>query len=70
MKKHYDFSKGEKNPYYKKLKGQKIKMTDEVSFDLKDLLKIDKKSKKTKLEKEITDLNKRLTKLEKRLGRS
>jgi hypothetical protein len=45
MKKSYDFSKGEKNPYYKKLKGKKLKFTEEVSFDLSDLVKEMKKAK-------------------------
>lgn len=45
MKKNYDFSKGKKNPYYKKLKGKKIELTEEVSFQLSDLVKQIKKTK-------------------------
>jgi hypothetical protein len=45
MKKNYDFSKGKKNPYYKKLKGKKIELTEEVSFQLSDLVKEFKKTK-------------------------
>jgi len=43
MKKSYDFSKGEKNPYYKKLKGKELQLVEEVSFELADLVKPKKK---------------------------
>jgi hypothetical protein len=46
MKRSYDFSKGEKNPYFKKLKGKKLQLTEEVSFEIKDLLSAPKKKKK------------------------
>jgi hypothetical protein len=44
MKKNYDFSKGQKNPYYKKLKGHKLQSTQEVSFNLEDIVKLAKKT--------------------------
>ncbi len=47
MRKSYDFSAGQKNPYFKKLKGKKLQTTEEVSIELKDLLeKLGKKKKK------------------------
>lgn len=45
MKKNYDFSKGEKNPYYKKLKGKELQLVEEVSFELADLVKTASKKK-------------------------
>lgn len=51
MKKEYDFSKGEKNPYYKKLKGKKLQMTEEVSFELSDLVHELKKTKRARSSK-------------------
>ncbi len=45
MKKNYDFSKGEKNPYFRKLRGKKFEITEEISFELSDLIKEVKKSK-------------------------
>ncbi len=65
MRKSYDFTKAEKNPYYKKIKGKKIRIDEEVSFELKDLIKLEKKSKsKKKLSDIINDLEKRLKTLE------
>lgn len=49
MKKTYDFTKGEKNPYYKKLKGKNLQVTEEVSFELSDLVRKLKKTKKVNL---------------------
>lgn len=45
MKKNYDFSKGIKNPYYKKIKGKKYEIVEDVSFDLNDLIKPEKKDR-------------------------
>jgi hypothetical protein len=68
MKKNYDFSKGVKNPYYKKLKDKKIQLTEEVSFELKDLvLNIARSNKKSNLEKQIKLLQRRISNLEKRV---
>ncbi len=65
MRKNYDFSKAEKNPFYKKIKGKKIRTDEEVSFELKDLIKLEKNSKsKKKLSETIIDLEKRLKTLE------
>lgn len=44
MKKNYDFSRGEKNPYYKKLKGKKLLIEQEVSFSLEDVVHLVKKT--------------------------
>jgi hypothetical protein len=48
MKKNYDFSKGEKNPYFRKLKGKALKLTEEISFELADLVKLAKTKKITR----------------------
>ena len=65
MRKNYDFSKAEKNPYYKKLKGKKTKAEVEVSLDLKDLVQIEKKAKsRQKLSETIQKLEKRIAALE------
>ncbi len=65
MRKNYDFTKAEKNPYYKKIKGKKFVSTKKFLLNLKILssLKRNQKAKK-KLSETIGDLEKRLKLLE------
>jgi hypothetical protein len=71
MKKSYDFSKGDKNPYYKKLKKQGFIITPDISFDLSELFpQLSKKSKhkkKSNLVQFLIELTQRVEKLEKEL---
>lgn len=67
MKKNYDFSKGEKNPYYKKLKNKKLQAAEEVSFSLNDLVSKGSRPKQESLEKKVNELSQRILKLEKKL---
>ena len=76
MKKKYDFSKAEKNPYYDKIKKQGCEITPDVSFSIDDILNFivnseskTKNKKSQNLLKTIKDLQKRVKALEKKIDK-
>lgn len=74
MKKTYDFSKAEKNPYIQKLKKEGFTLTPDVSYDLKDFLsatatKKRKNRKNIDLVEILIELTKRIETLERELHR-
>jgi hypothetical protein len=69
MKKNYDFSKAEKNPYAEKLKGKKLILQPDVSIELADIVNKKKTqiANESELKKTVLSLEKRVKKLEQRI---